>query len=86
MSAFNYNELSTDTHHRIRKNINLFQKDMVIIPINYHNQYWTLAEIYPNKKEVAYYDSMKSNRTANNYLHIIKEYLSKEAKITKTPF
>ena len=85
ISDFNYNEVSSWTHSG-RKNINLFQKDMVIIPINYHNQHWTLAAIYPKTKKVAYYDSMRSAHTAAQYLHIIKRYLQEEARITKTVF
>jgi hypothetical protein len=85
--AFNYSEVSRHTHHRTRKNINLFQKDMVLIPINYHNQHWTLAAIYPKKREVAYYDSMHSNRTADDYLDIIQRYLMEESHhVTDTFF
>ena len=85
VSDFNYKDVSRWTHSG-RKNINLFQKDMVIIPVNYHNQHWTLAAIYPKTRTVAYYDSMRAAHTAAQYLHIIKKYLQEEARITHTVF
>ena len=86
VSSFNYNAVAKYTHFRRRKNINLFQKEMVLIPINYHNQHWTLAVIYPKQREVSYYDSMKGTRIADDYLHIIQRYLTEEANVTHTTF
>ncbi len=77
VSTFNYDEVSNYTHYRTWKNINLFQKDMVLIPINYHNGHWTLA----------YYDSMNTTHTADDYLNIIQLYLLEEApNVTHTTF
>jgi Ulp1 family protease len=86
VSSFNYDEVSNYTHYRTRKNINLSQKAMVLIPINYHNQHLPLAVIYPKQREVAYYDSMNANHTADDYLHIIQRYLTEEANVTHITF
>ena len=86
VTAFDYSRVSRQTHTR-NKNINLFQKEMILIPINYHNQHWTLAVIYPTKKEVVYLDSLSnSNHKADSYLHIIQRYLQEEASATHTVF
>ena len=85
VTAFHYASVSRFTHHRTRTNINIFEKDIVLIPINYHNQHWTLAVIYPKEREVAYLDSLNSHK-ANDYLHVIKQYLQEESNVTNTPF
>jgi hypothetical protein len=84
VSQFKYSEISRWTHNP-RRTINLFQKEIVIIPINYHNVHWTVAIIYPSKRTVLYLDSMNnSNRKAHDYLNIIQRYLAKEAIVTNT--
>ena len=46
---------------RWTKNIDIFDQEMVIIPVNISNQHWCLAVIYMQKKEIAYYDSMNGS-------------------------
>ena len=46
---------------RWTKNIDIFDQEMVIIPVNNSNQHWCLAVIYMQKKEIAYYDSMNGS-------------------------
>jgi hypothetical protein len=81
VTSFNYTSIARWTHSN-RNNINIFKKTKVLIPINYHNQHWTLATIYPQRNEVSYYDSMNGHQTAQAYLRIIQQYLSEEAKAT----
>ncbi len=85
VSEFKYNEVFRWTHS-FRKDINLFHKGIVLIPINFHNQHWTLAVIHPHARQILYYDSMRSEDTANKYLNIILKYFQEEARTTETPF
>jgi Ulp1 family protease len=72
VTKFSYSNVSIYSHYKTRKNVYIFQKDIVLITINYHGQHWTLAVIYKRKQEVAYYDSVNnSNQKAGDYLHII---------------
>jgi hypothetical protein len=39
--------------------IDIFTMDLVIVPIHCHGNHWTLAVIYPKKRKLVYYDSLR---------------------------
>ena len=43
---------------RWTKKVNIFQKDLLIIPCHVSNNHWTLAAVDLNKKTIIYYDSI----------------------------
>jgi sentrin-specific protease 1 len=48
---------STQTHN-VHEQIDLFSKDVVLIPINHGNAHWTAAAINFRRKRIESYDSM----------------------------
>lgn len=44
--------------------IDLFSKDIVLIPVNHNNMHWTAAAINFQHKRIESYDSMMLNRSA----------------------
>lgn len=57
--------------------IDIFSKDIVVIPINHNNAHWTAAVINLRRKRVESYDSMGMAR--QNVLDALREYLDKES-------
>ena len=41
------------------KNLDIFEMDKIFFPINIDNMHWTLAVVYPQKKRIEYFDSMR---------------------------
>lgn len=44
--------------------IDLFSKDVILIPINHNNSHWTAAAINFRRKRIESYDSMGIDRSA----------------------
>ncbi|KAJ1309675.1 hypothetical protein OPQ81_006439 [Rhizoctonia solani] len=63
------------------KKIDIFKKDVVLIPVNLGNAHWTCAAINFQKKRIEYHDSM--GRKRGKVYKILREYLSKEHKDKK---
>jgi len=67
------------------KAVDIFTKDIILIPVNLGNQHWTCAAINMKKKRIEYYDSMGSRR-AKVYM-LLRDYLNKEHMTKKSkPF
>ena len=56
------------------KNVNIFEFDIVYIPININNNHWILATIESFKCKVTVYDSFKSNQS--NVLTNLHSYIN----------
>jgi sentrin-specific protease 1 len=46
----------------IRMQIDIFSKDIILIPINHNNSHWTGAAINFRRKRIESYDSMNLDR------------------------
>lgn len=70
---YDYNEVVKWT-----KNINVFELDKILFPINYKNSHWTLACVYIEKKEIHYFDSYieKGNSHGHRYTDKSVYYMS----------
>lgn len=44
------------------RQVDIFKKDVVVIPVNLGNAHWTCAAINMRLKRIEYYDSMGSRR------------------------
>ena len=44
--------------------IDIFSKDVILIPINHSNAHWTAAAINFRKKRIESYDSMNMDRSS----------------------
>lgn len=62
-----------------RKKVNLFEKDIIIIPINIHNYHWALSIINNKEQTITYYDSIASSGTTR-VLHDLQDYMNSEAQ------
>ncbi|EJD55463.1 cysteine proteinase [Auricularia subglabra TFB-10046 SS5] len=58
------------------KKIDIFSKDVILIPINHNNSHWTAAAINFRRKRIESYDSMGMKR--DNVLQLLRQYLEKE--------
>ncbi|CEL51718.1 hypothetical protein RSOLAG1IB_00253 [Rhizoctonia solani AG-1 IB] len=63
------------------KKIDIFKKDVVLVPVNLGNAHWTCAAINFQKKRIEYHDSM--GRKRGKVYKILRDYLSKEHKDKK---
>ncbi|KAB5594097.1 Ulp1 peptidase [Ceratobasidium theobromae] len=63
------------------KKIDIFKKDVVLIPVNLGNAHWTCAAINFRKKRIEYHDSM--GRKRGKVYKYLRDYLSKEHKDKK---
>ena len=54
----NFSELRMAEDSNIPFQIDIFSKDIVLIPVNYSNQHWTAAAINFRRKRLESYDSM----------------------------
>eukprot|EP00941_MAST-03F_sp_MAST-3F-sp1_P003790 g3790.t1 len=69
---------------RWTRKVDLFKKDIILVPINLHNSHWTWAAIFPKKKRIHYYDSMSGN--GRQYLKALFRYLKDEKEDKKKRF
>lgn len=61
---------------RWTRKVNIFEKDVILVPCNLGNSHWTCAAINMRKKRFEYYDSMAGrNRPLLSHL---REYVKKE--------
>ncbi|KAJ1402450.1 hypothetical protein B484DRAFT_338665, partial [Ochromonadaceae sp. CCMP2298] len=60
---------------RWSRRFKFFEAEKVFVPINYLNGHWVLIVIFPQTKEVRYYDSMCSEIRAQRYLHNCRLFL-----------
>jgi len=68
---------------RWTKKIDIFKKDIVLIPVNHTNSHWTAAAINFRRKRVESYDSMGIRRAdvvANLRKYLDKEHMDKKKK------
>ncbi|CAE7231551.1 unnamed protein product [Rhizoctonia solani] len=63
------------------KKIDIFKKDIVLIPVNLGNAHWTCAAINFQKKRIEYHDSM--GRKRGKIYKILRDYLNSEHKDKK---
>ncbi|CAE6422495.1 unnamed protein product [Rhizoctonia solani] len=63
------------------KKIDIFKKDIVLIPVNLGNAHWTCAAINFQKKRIEYHDSM--GRKRGKIYKILRDYLKSEHKDKK---
>ncbi|KAF8597149.1 cysteine proteinase [Ceratobasidium sp. AG-I] len=58
------------------KKIDIFEKDVLLIPVGLENADWACAAIYLKQKRIEYYDSM--GRQHSNVHACLRDYLEKE--------
>ncbi|KIJ45745.1 hypothetical protein M422DRAFT_98692, partial [Sphaerobolus stellatus SS14] len=58
------------------KKFDIFQKDVVLVPVNHGNIHWSLAVINFRKKRIESYDSMGMYR--KNVYDLLRKYLQEE--------
>ncbi|ORY27379.1 hypothetical protein BCR39DRAFT_577632, partial [Naematelia encephala] len=62
-----------------RSKVDIFEKDVVLFPINLGNAHWTAAAINMKEKRIEYYDSMGDRGGARKAIfRNVREYLQKE--------
>lgn len=61
---------------RWTRKVKIFEMDVVIVPVNQGNTHWTMAAIFPKKREIRFYDSMGSK--GRRYLNGLKRYIIDE--------
>jgi sentrin-specific protease 1 len=69
---------------RWTKKINIFEHDMLFIPINYNQDHWLLAVVYMQQKMIVLYDSMGSSTKKELFKGVLMNWLQLE-KETKHP-
>ena len=65
-------------------NIDLFSKDLILMPINIGNTHWTLIAMDIKQKKVSYYDSLRGNGQV--YLDNAIAFLRESAAARNVPF
>jgi len=85
-STFFWSKLSAEGYEKGRlakwtKKVDLFAKDVILIPINHHNSHWTGAAINFRRKRIESYDSMDMDR--RNVFKHLRYYLDAEHKNKK---
>ncbi|TCD70067.1 Smt3-specific protease [Steccherinum ochraceum] len=85
-SSFFWSKLKTTGYEKGRlakwtKAFDLFQKDVVLFPVNHNNAHWTAAAINFKKKRIESYDSMGMDRSS--VYKLLREYLNAEHKNKK---
>lgn len=73
---YNYNNVK-----RWSKKFDIFELDKVFFPINIDNMHWTLAVVYPQLKEIHYFDSMRGK--GQFYMEGLRNWIMDEAAIKK---
>ena len=67
-SEYNYNNVKRWTNRHFNRNLktvtnpnlNIFEFDEVLVPMNHENSHWYLAVIYMTEKRILNYDSLQS--------------------------
>lgn len=64
-----------------KKNINLLNSRMLLVPINLHNLHWALVAVSIHERKMDYYDSLRNEsegfRVMNELSTIFSEYLKR---------
>jgi sentrin-specific protease 1 len=69
---YNYNNVK-----RWSKKFDIFALDKIFFPINIDNMHWTLAVVYPQLKEIHYFDSMRGK--GQFYMEGLRDWIRDEA-------
>ncbi|ORX66717.1 cysteine proteinase [Linderina pennispora] len=80
-SSFFFNMLDGSGYARVRRwtrRINLFEKDMVVVPVNIDNRHWVCMVIDFRSKCITYYDSMLSGDYRRR--DVLLNYLRQESE------
>ncbi|KAF9821845.1 hypothetical protein IEO21_00275 [Rhodonia placenta] len=85
-STFFWSKLENEGYEKGRlakwtKKVDIFQKDVVLIPVNHGNSHWTAAAINFRQKRIESYDSMGIVRP--NVFRLFRAYLDAEHKNKK---
>ncbi|KAF5368390.1 hypothetical protein D9758_002346 [Tetrapyrgos nigripes] len=89
-STFFWTKLEKDGYEKSRlakwtKKIDIFSKDVILIPVNHNNMHWTGAAINFRRKRIESYDSMNMDRSS--VYKRLRAYLDSEHRNKKkTPF
>ncbi|KAJ3990446.1 cysteine proteinase [Lentinula detonsa] len=89
-TTFFWQKLTRDGYEKGRlakwtKKVDLFSKDIVLIPVNHNNTHWTAAAINFRQKRIESYDSMFLDRSA--VFKVLRNYLDAEhCNKKKAPF
>ncbi|KAH8100526.1 cysteine proteinase [Cristinia sonorae] len=85
-STFFWSKLKSSGYEKGRlakwtKSFDIFQKDIVLIPVNHNNAHWTAAAINFRDKRIESYDSMGMDRTS--VYKLLRQYVSDEHRNKK---
>ena len=69
-----------------KKKVNIFEKDVVFIPLNLRNSHWALLAVYTTTKKIYYYDSMYNESDARTLRQNLLTFLVEEAKAIEMTF
>ncbi|RPD63185.1 cysteine proteinase [Lentinus tigrinus ALCF2SS1-7] len=80
-STFFWSKLRGQGYEKARlgkwtKKIDIFSKDIILIPVNHNNAHWSAAAINFRKKRIEAYDSMSMN--ASSVFKTLRQYLNSE--------
>ncbi|KAF7310733.1 Cysteine proteinase [Mycena chlorophos] len=80
-STFFWSKLLNDGYEKGRlakwtKKMDIFSKDVILIPVNHANVHWTAAAINFKQKRIESYDSMLDDRP--NVFKVLREYVNQE--------
>ncbi|KAF9520526.1 hypothetical protein BS47DRAFT_1370365 [Hydnum rufescens UP504] len=81
-NTFFYEKLVNPGYEKARlnkwsKKVDIFSKDVILIPINLGNSHWTCACINVRRKRIEYYDSLGTRREV--VYQRLREYLQRES-------
>ncbi|KAK4052041.1 hypothetical protein OIV83_002335 [Microbotryomycetes sp. JL201] len=83
-NSFFYNGLSSGGHKKVKrwtKRVDLFSKDIVIVPINHGNAHWVCSAINIRDKRIEYYDSLNGSNPA--VYKRLRDYIAEEHRVKK---
>ncbi|KAJ7579928.1 cysteine proteinase [Mycena floridula] len=85
-TTFFWSKLEKDGYDKGRlakwtKKVDIFTKDVVLVPVNHHNTHWTGAAINFRRKRIESYDSMNMDRS--NVFQQLRGYLDAEHRNKK---
>ncbi|KAM0788029.1 hypothetical protein ACM66B_006228 [Microbotryomycetes sp. NB124-2] len=83
-NSFFYNGLSAGGHKKVKrwtKRVDLFAKDIVIVPINHGNAHWVCSAINVRDKRIEYYDSLNGTNPA--VFKRLRDYIAEEHRVKK---
>ncbi|KAI0082254.1 cysteine proteinase [Panus rudis PR-1116 ss-1] len=85
-NSFFWTKLKTQGYEKGRlakwtKKIDIFSKDVILLPVNHNNTHWTAAAINFRQKRIESYDSMDMNRSA--VFQLLRSYLDAEHRNKK---